>query len=339
MQIVTNNNNSVGALPNDWQTQVKTAIRDLSVLHERLDMNPPGDGAIKAANEFGLFVPESLLSRIEPGNPDDPILKQLLPIDAEMIRVDHRFKTDPVSDLCSSKLPGLIHKYPGRVLLICASTCPVHCRYCFRRHYPYQDRPRTPAEFEHVLQTISEMDGIDEVILSGGDPLMMVDGNLDWLCRQLDELPNLKRLRIHTRFPTIIPGRITDSLVSVLAKTRLALTIVLHVNHPNEIDSDVAAAIRKIHTLPCNVLNQSVLLRGINDNTDTLVALSEALININVIPYYLNQLDRVAGSQHFEVPIQIGRRLVREMRTRLPGYAVPRYVQDVFGHQSKHLLA
>ena len=339
MQIVTNKNNSVGAHIPLWKQQVKTAIRDAGELRKLLKLDISNDPAQPTEPEFEVFVPKSLLDRIKPGDPNDPILKQVLPTSDEMRRSDLGFKKDPVNDLENSPLPGLICKYPGRALLICAAACPIHCRYCFRKLYPYDQRPKGKQELDQAIASIAAMTDVSEVILSGGDPLMMVDQDLNWLINRFTTIPHIKRLRIHTRFPTMIPSRVTESLIEAISQTGLAFTIVLHVNHPNEINDEVEAAIERLQQTRCNVLNQSVLLRGVNDQIETLVELSERLINNNVMPYYLNQLDRVLGSQHFEVPVDVGRRLVREMRSRLPGYAVPRYVQDVPGHRSKRVLA
>lgn len=339
MQIVTTNTDSVRALLPDWKAEIKTAIRDIRVLYDRLKLPIPSEDAIKAAEEFGVFVPESLLRRIAPGKIDDPVLKQILPISAEMNRGNIRFRNDPVGDAQAMVHPGLIHKYPGRILLICSGNCPVHCRYCFRRHFPYDERPIGRNQIQATIDKITSMDDVSEVILSGGDPLMIVDSELAWILSELSAIRQIKRLRIHSRFPTIIPSRITSQLVGILEHCPLAVTVVLHVNHPRELNAEVKSALERLRHCGCNLLNQSVLLRGVNDDIDTLVELSEELINLNVIPYYLNQLDRVKGSEHFEVPVNVGRRLVRQMRKQLPGYAVPRYVQDVVGHDCKQVLA
>ncbi len=245
---------------------------------------------------------------------------------------------DPVGDLAAERLPGLLQKYAGRVLLVTTGACAVHCRYCFRRHYPYETAPKTLAAWQSAIDQITADDSISEVILSGGDPLTLRDSLLASLAERLAEIPHLRRLRVHTRLPLMIPERINDELLAWLRGTRLAPVMVIHANHANELTGDAADAVQRIVAAGIPTLNQTVLLRGINDDVETLAALSERLLDLGALPYYLHQLDRVAGALHFEVPIERGLQLVAALRARLPGYAVPRYVQERPGEPSKAIL-
>jgi EF-P beta-lysylation protein EpmB len=282
---------------------------------------------------FPVMVPESFLARMRPGDPHDPLLKQVLPVAAELeSTVD---TVDAVGDLQARLVPGLIQKYQGRALLIATGSCAVHCRYCFRRHYPYQDEPRRLDEWDTAIERLARDQSIDEVILSGGDPLMLSDTRLDQLIRRLETIPHLKRIRLHTRLPIVLPSRVTRQLCQRLRDGRLTPLVVVHANHPAEVVDDCAQALAQLVQSGLTVLNQSVLLAGINDDVQTLANLCTRLVNLGVVPYYLHQLDKVAGTLHFEVPETVGRELVRELATRLPGYAVPRYVREVPGADGK----
>jgi EF-P beta-lysylation protein EpmB len=219
--------------------------------------------------------------------------------------------------------------------MVTTGACAVHCRYCFRRHFPYDEGPRSLADWEPAIRQIESDTSIEEVILSGGDPLTLVDEMLARLGERISRIEHVERLRIHTRLPIVIPQRATNSLIDWLAGTRLAPIVVIHANHPAEIDGDVAAALGKLVDAGVPVLNQAVLLRGVNDDADVLVDLSRRLVNLRVMPYYLHQLDRVVGAAHFEVPIERGREIMRQLEARLPGYAVPRYVQEIPGRHHK----
>ncbi len=316
---------------------MKSAIRDPAELCRTLSL--PAKLASESANaSFQLFAPRGYVAKMVPGDPRDPLLLQVLPR-AEESEDAKGFVKDPVGDLDASLAPGLIHKYHGRVLLIATGACAIHCRYCFRRHFPYETMPRTLEAWRPAIRQIAADHSIEEVILSGGDPLTLVDGLLEQLVGELERIPHLKRLRVHTRLPIVIPERVTDELLAWLTGSRLAPVVVVHANHPREIDNDVAAALTKLIQAGVPVLNQSVLLRGVNDDVESLSELSRALVNLRVMPYYLHQLDRVAGAEHFEVPIERGIELIEQMRARLPGYAVPRYVQEIAGEANKRVLA
>lgn len=324
-----------------WQKSLAQAIRDPGQLITRLNL--PEDllrPALDTVQLFPLMVPLSYLDRIEPGNPDDPLLKQILPIDRENETIQG-FSNDAVGDLQVRPTPGILHKYHGRALLMVSGTCAINCRYCFRRHYPYRDEPRTLAEWEPVWEALRADTSIQEVILSGGDPLLLTDLRLQELCKRISKIPHVKRLRIHSRLPVVLPDRIHSGLLELfqrLAENGTLVWMVIHANHPNEIAEDVEAAIKQLISAGIPVLNQSVLLKGVNDCADTLVSLSETLINLGVMPYYLHQLDRVSGTAHFEVPEEQGSAIIRELRTRLPGYAVPQYVREIAGEPHKTSL-
>jgi EF-P beta-lysylation protein EpmB len=248
------------------------------------------------------------------------------------------YVTDPVSDDLARRQPGLLHKYEGRALLITTGSCAVHCRYCFRRHFPYSESPRSFEEWQPALDDLASDEALHEIILSGGDPLTLVDNVLAELIRQLESIVHLRRLRIHTRLPIIIPERVTETLIDTLRRGRLTPIVVVHANHVNELDSHVAASLARLVDAGIVLLNQAVLLAGVNDSVDAQFALCERLVDLRVLPYYLHQLDPVKGAAHFAVPIAAGRRIIEELRSRLPGYAVPRYVQEVPGALNKVLL-
>jgi EF-P beta-lysylation protein EpmB len=317
-----------------WQQELAHAIRSSDELLRRLRLPTRPKVSEAAASDFPVLVPESFVRRMQPGNPQDPLLLQVLAQTAEL-ESPPGFSSDPVGDEAARRSPGLLHKYHGRALLITTSACAVHCRYCFRRAYPYADEPRRPEDWNPALQLIAEDNSIREIILSGGDPLSLSDRRLGELLVRLDAIPHLERVRIHSRWPIVIPSRVTSGLVSVLQQRRCQPIFVVHANHPQEIAADCADALRTLVRAGLPVLNQAVLLRGINDSPDTLEELSLRLVNLGVMPYYLHQLDRVAGAAHFEVPETIGVQLEAELRRRLPGYAVPQYVRETAGAESK----
>jgi EF-P beta-lysylation protein EpmB len=327
------------AKPISWQWEMRRAIRDPSELCRRLRLPPRWyDGAHAASGSFTVFAPEPFLSRIEVGNPHDPLLLQILPVRDELQEAPG-FQKDPVGDLSAKSVPGLIQKYRGRVLLVLTGACAVHCRYCFRRHFPYRSVPHSISNWLPVLDVIAGDDSIEEVILSGGDPLTLVDSFLRELSTRLNQIPHVRRLRIHTRLPIMIPTRINEDFLDWFTGSRLTPVMVIHANHPNEIDQSVRGSLSRLRKAGVLLLNQSVLLRTINDSVDVLCSLSNILLAESVIPYYLHQLDRVAGAAHFEVPVERGLELLKQLKQLLPGYAVPRYVREIPGHASKFLLA
>jgi EF-P beta-lysylation protein EpmB len=322
-----------------WQDALKDAVRDPEELLRLLDLPHSAiDGATDSHEQFPLLVPRGFAARMRPGDPFDPLLRQVLPV-ANELQNRPGFVTDPVDDGSAARQPGLLQKYHGRALIITTGACAVHCRYCFRRHFPYWQAPRSLAEWRPVINEIAADSSLSEVILSGGDPLTIVDSALAKLIEELAAIPHLRRLRVHTRLPIVIPERVTEELVVLLRDCGLTPIVVVHANHANELDGHVAAALAKLADAGIMLLNQAVLLAGVNDSVEAQFQLCERLVNLRVIPYYLHQLDRVAGAAHFEVPIKRGRRVIEQLRTQLPGYAVPRYVAEVAGQPSKSLLA
>lgn len=322
-----------------WQHELASAIRDPSVLLGELKLlKLLEDKFFDKFAKFPLLVPWDYVRRMESGNPDDPLLKQVLPLSEEN-QVVANFTSDPLLESQFRRAEGILQKYQGRVLLILTGTCAIHCRYCFRKEYPYRDEPRRLEDWEKSLTVIREDETIDEIILSGGDPLVLTDRRLGEMFQLLEEIPHLDRLRIHTRLPIVLPTRITNRFINLLHSTRLKTILVVHANHPQEIVGECESALRMMTQSGITVLNQSVLLEGVNDNVDALEALSLQLIATGTIPYYLHQLDPVKGTAHFGVDVESGIAIIRELRKRLPGYAVPRYVQEQPGKLHKTVLA
>ncbi len=342
MTILTTDPDFVRAETGSWQQQMKVAVRTVSELLERLNL-PANQGrgqikSVKAVEQFPVFVPLPFLRRIEPGNPADPLLRQVLPVVAEDI-VSPGYQADPLGESEATLTPGLLQKYDGRVLLVTTGACAVNCRYCFRRHFPYQESPSSTTQWQPALDQIANDPTLQEVILSGGDPLTLVDERLEKLIERLDDVEQLRRLRIHTRLPIMIPQRITDRLLEMLSGTRLKTVMVIHSNHANEIDADVQSSLANIRNAGILLLNQSVLLRGVNDHAATLADLSNRLLDCGVLPYYLHKNDPVSGTSHFEVTVERAVEIIEQLRAQLPGYAVPRLVQEIAGQPNKTVLA
>lgn len=294
--------------------------------------------ACRVAEPFRLFVPRPYLDRIRRGDPDGPLLRQVLPIGAES-EVVEGFSRDPLREDEATLTPGLLSKYRGRSLIVTTGRCGVHCRFCFRRHHPAPALDGDEDRLERALDHLARDRSIHEVILSGGDPLVLEDDVLCKLVERISRMEGIRRLRIHTRMPVVVPQLVTDTLVEGIRQVPLAVVMVLHVNHPAEIDGDVAQAIGRLVDAGIPLLSQSVLLQGVNDHCDILAELYERLIDLRVPPYYLHQLDRVSGAAHFEVPEKKGVELITGLRALLPGYAVPRYVRDMPGSLNKQVLA
>lgn len=337
--------------PFAWRSSVKNAIRSSVQLREMLqlpteklqagepDLSSVADSVPESDYGFPVFAPREFVARIEKGNPSDPLLLQILPRSEESVDTPG-FGQDPVGDGSATLTPGLIQKYHGRALLITNGVCAVHCRYCFRRHFPYGDSRIGPETLQPALDQLRADSSVEEVILSGGDPLMMADDKFQQLVDQISAIDHIRRSRIHTRLPVMIPSRVNEPLVTCLKKTRLTPVVVLHVNHSAELRCpEVVAAIDRLVNAGVPLLNQSVLLREINDDLESLADLSRDLVNLRVMPYYLHLLDKVAGAAHFEVSQQRGEQLIRELRQILPGYAVPRLSREVAGELSKQVLA
>jgi EF-P beta-lysylation protein EpmB len=281
-----------------------------------------------------MLVPRGFVARMRPGDPLDPLLLQVLPRPAELDQVAG-FSADPLKEQQSLASPGLVQKYAGRVLLLATGGCAINCRYCFRREFPYAESGATQAGVETAISVIAADATIHEVILSGGDPLLLDDSRLATLVAHLEAIPHLRRLRIHSRLPIVLPSRVTDTLTTILAQTRLTCVMVLHANHPAELDATVAAAVGRLADARVLLLNQAVLLADVNDSAEVLRGLSERLIDLNIVPYYLHLLDRVQGTAAFEVHEQAARDLHDRLRSVLPGYAVPRLAREVPGEPAK----
>ncbi|QDT70472.1 L-lysine 2,3-aminomutase [Planctomycetes bacterium MalM25] len=320
----------------DWRRALGDAVRDPFELCGLLDL-PAELAEPAAAVNFPLLVPRGFIRRMQPGDPNDPLLLQVLPSPQELD--EGNLPSDAVGDLQANPQPGLLHKYQGRALLILGGSCAVNCRYCFRRHFPYEESPRSEAGWAPALDYLQQEPSIHEVILSGGDPLINGDTRLERLFNKLASIEHLQTVRIHTRLPIVLPERVTVRLAQLLRDTRLNAVVVLHTNHANEIDSHVVDAAKRLLSSGALLFNQSVLLRGVNDSVQSLVDLSHKLIAIGVTPYYLHQIDRVPGSAHYETSSDHGVQLIGKMRKLLPGYAIPRFVQEVAGRPHKVVLA
>ena len=317
----------------DWQSVMADSVRDGAELCRLLGL----DVSLAADSSFPVLVPRTFLSRIRPGDPDDPLLRQVLPLAAEQDEVPG-FRADPLGEAAAVVAPGLLQKYSGRSLMVTTGACGVHCRYCFRRHLRCRVPPPTEGNWQPAVDRIAADRSIHEVILSGGDPLAVPDAQLSRLADRLSRISHLSRLRIHTRLPVAIPQRVGRELLDWLRGSRLSTIMVVQVNHPAEIDRATAAALGRLVNGGIPVLNQAVLLRGVNDRADVLAELCERLVDLRVMPYYLHQLDPVSGASHFEVPEVKGIHLIDELRRRLPGYAVPRYVRETPGGASKTVI-
>lgn len=323
----------------DWQQELANAISDPAELLRRLGLDQQlaalDDGLLQ---NFPLRVTQSYLHKMQFGNAADPLLRQVFPLSDEGLPAEG-FSLDPVGDHKAVSAPGILQKYQGRALLLTTGACAIHCRYCFRRHFPYSDSNPLASQWSQTLTALSADTSVTEVIFSGGDPLVLSDKKLAAMVDDLQQIPHLKRLRIHTRLPLVLPKRITGHLLTSLAETRLRVVMVIHANHANEIDSETAIKLGQLRAAGCELLNQAVLLQGVNDNADALIALSERLSDVQVLPYYLHLLDKVQGAQHFDVSQARGEQLIAAMRAALPGYLVPRLVREIAGETSKTIMA
>lgn len=319
----------------DWLTQLADVITDPDELLHILNLED--DAGLLAGREarrlFALRVPRAFVARMKKSDPNDPLLRQVLTVKEEFITAPG-FSTDPLEEQ-HSVVPGLLHKYNNRALLLVKGGCAVNCRYCFRRHFPYSDNQGNKRNWQAALNYISEHPELDEIIFSGGDPLMAKDGELDWLLTELEAIAHIKRLRIHSRLPIVIPARITQTLVARIARSRLQVLLVNHINHAQEIGDEFRQAMVNLRQAGVTLLNQSVLLRDVNDNAHTLADLSNALFDAGVMPYYLHVLDKVQGAAHFLVSDDEARKIIRELLTLVSGYMVPKLAREIGGEPSK----
>jgi EF-P beta-lysylation protein EpmB len=316
-----------------WKVDLKSAFRTPAELlaYLEIDSNKLPD-EFDGTSPFPTLVPQGFASCMEKGNAQDPLLLQVLPLQKENQTVVG-FSTDPLQEKEANVLPGLLHKYHGRVLWIVTGGCAIHCRYCFRRHFAYDDNNPNQAGWGKIIDYIKADTSITEVILSGGDPLLLSDTSFSKLMDLIESVPHVHTVRIHSRMPVVLPSRITDTLVERLQQSRLNIVMVIHANHANELSDDVAGALATLKNM--TLLNQAVLLNNINDTPDTQIALQQRLFKIGVLPYYLHLLDPVAGTAHFEVSRDEGQKLITAMQAKLPGYLVPKLVREVAGEANK----
>ena len=323
----------------EWQRLWREAITEPSELLRLLGLESLAANLSEPARaSFALRVPRGYAARMRAGDPADPLLRQVLPVTDED-RIVEGFGIDAVGDLAARESHGLLHKYAGRALLITTGSCAIHCRYCFRRHFPYADETASSGRFAEALQWLDAHRGIDEVILSGGDPLSLSDQRLAELASELAARPWIRRLRIHTRLPIVLPQRVDAALLAWISALPMRCVMVVHANHAQELDEPVARACADLARAGCTLLNQAVLLRGVNDSVDIQQALCERLFDCGVLPYYLHQLDRVSGTAHFEVDDAFATVIIKELRARLPGYLVPQLVREIAGQTSKTPLS
>ena len=325
-------------VPVRWQQALRAAVRDPRELLDLLGLDRLAPRlSDEAMVQFPLRVPRGFVARMRRGDPRDPLLRQVLPLDDEM-RPMPGFGLDAVGDGAAKTAPGVLQKYRGRALLVATGSCAIHCRYCFRRHFPYAEETAARDGWREAVDLIRQDASIEEVLLSGGDPLSLSNGKLAELTGALADIPHLRRLRIHSRLPIVVPERVDDGLMGWLSALPWPVTLVVHANHANEFDGTVDAALGRLRAAGVHLLNQAVLLRGVNDSVDALGALSERGFAAGVLPYYLHQLDRVAGVAHFEVDDARARALHAGLAARLSGYLVPRLVREIPGDTGKRPL-
>ena len=324
--------------PEKWQQILSDLITDPKELLQILELETETcPYSLRAIEQFPLKAPRPFVARMEKGNWRDPLLLQVFPsLNEEIIKPD--YSPDPLAEKQYNPLPGLLHKYQGRVLLTTVPHCAIHCRYCFRRHFDYADNSPSRNQWQTAIDYIQQDHSIEEVILSGGDPLAASDRQLAWLVDQISEIEHVSSLRIHTRLPIVIPQRITAGLLQIVTGSRLKTVLVVHCNHAQELGADVATALSTLAANRVMMLNQSVLLAGINDNPTTLANLSKSLFRHHVLPYYLHMPDKVAGTSHFDVDEVTALGLIRQMQNTLPGYLVPRLVREQAGEPAKNSL-
>ena len=320
----------------NWKTQLSDLITDPKELLDTLQLSADQllSGAILASEKFKLRIPRAFVGKMNVGDPFDPLLLQVLPHHLEL--EDHEgFVTDPLGEEQANQLPGVLHKYQSRFLLTLTGACAVHCRYCFRRHFPYQENLPKNEDWIQIKQYLLDHPDINEVILSGGDPLTLTNKKLALWIERLESLPQLKMLRIHSRVPIVIPDRIDEEFISLLKNSRLHIILVVHSNHASEIDEYTAKQLQRLTENRVTVLNQAVLLKGVNDSVEQLAALSYRLLDARVMPYYLHVLDKVKGAHHFDLPTTSIDQIYTELLARLPGYLVPKLVREIAGEKNK----
>ncbi|ELB2780289.1 EF-P beta-lysylation protein EpmB [Vibrio alginolyticus] len=324
----------VESVEQNWLKQLANGISDPARLLEILEIDPsPWQDGFAARKLFAQRVPQSFVDRMEKGNPKDPLLRQVLPLSDEF-EVHPGYSNDPLEEQ-DNEVPGLLHKYRNRALMIVKGGCAVNCRYCFRRHFPYQENKSGKQAWSQCIEYMAEKPELNEVIFSGGDPLMAKDDEIHWLLEHIAKIPHIKRLRIHSRLPVVIPARVTDELCQLLQASRLQIILVTHINHANEINDEFAEQMFKLKRAGVTLLNQGVLLKGVNDSVEAQVALSEALFDAGILPYYLHVLDKVQGAAHYFISDEEAKAIMRGLITRVSGYLVPKLTREIGGRPSK----
>lgn len=319
---------------NSWQKDLRQVVTNPEKLLALLDIDTAEYlQHFKAKQLFPVRVPLPFINRMKKNDINDPLLKQVMPLSSEFIVADG-YVTDPLEEH-DTVAEGLLHKYNNRVLMIVKAGCAINCRYCFRRHFPYQENSPSKQRWQQALDYIAEHTEISEVIFSGGDPLMASDEYLAWLVEKIEAIPHVKRLRIHSRLPVVIPNRITNNLVDMLSNTRLKTTMVLHINHSNEIGGDFVKALEPLKEARIPLFNQSVILKGVNDSAEILIQLSEKMFDNGIMPYYLHLFDPVQGAAHFDVSEEDAIKIVKEMLANLSGFLMPKLVREIAGQTNK----
>ena len=320
-----------------WQQDLTEGFNNINDICEYLNINLTENKLTNLTTNFPLRVPRGFVDRMKKGDINDPLLRQVLPSQDENIS-NYGYTADPVGDLDSMAEAGVIHKYHGRVLLITTGSCAINCRYCFRRNFPYNDFQLSTKKHQKAINYIQQNQDISEVILSGGDPLLLNDKKILHLLEQLEAIPHIKRIRIHSRIPIVLPSRITPEFCDQLSSIKKDLIFVMHSNHANELDNKVQVACHLLKKADIHLLNQTVLLKGINDNAEQLCSLSEKLFNFGIMPYYLHLLDKAAGTAHFDISEQQGITLMTQIKSTLPGYLVPKLVREQAGAANKIII-
>lgn len=322
-----------------WIFDLANVVTDIKTLYRCLDLDPDtiSLSMLQAKKQFPLRVPLAFINRMKKGDSHDPLLLQVLCDDNEMLQVAG-YSDDPLQEQ-NNAIPGLLHKYHNRALLITKTACAINCRYCFRRHFPYHENQSSKKNLNIALNYIATHPELDEIILSGGDPLMAKDNEIAFLISELEKIPHIKRLRIHTRLAVVIPSRITQQLSRLFTQSRLQIIVVTHINHPNEIDNEVTRAVWQLKQSNVLVLNQSVMLKNINDNVEVLAQLSNKLFDSGILPYYIHLLDKVQGAAHFFVDDKTAKQLMKQLAEKVSGYLVPKLAREIGGEKSKRVLA
>ncbi|ARC93285.1 EF-P beta-lysylation protein EpmB [Vibrio coralliilyticus] len=324
----------VESVEQNWLKQLANGISDPEKLLLQLEIDPsPWQSGFEARKLFAQRVPQSFVDRMEKGNPFDPLLRQVLPL-SEEFDVHSGYSTDPLDEQ-DNQVPGLLHKYRNRALMIVKGGCAINCRYCFRRHFPYNENKGSKSVWSQSLDYVRKHPELNEIILSGGDPLMAKDEELQWLIGQIADIQHIKRLRIHSRLPVVIPARITTTFTKLLAGTRLQVILVTHINHANEINQELRDALSSLRREGVTLLNQGVMLKGVNDSVEAQVALSESLFDAGVLPYYIHVLDKVQGAAHFFISDQQAKQIMAGVIERVSGYLVPKLTREIGGRTSK----